>query len=199
MLLLSNALTSRKLDARHQGSHSNSSILGVACTHFRSTNKQNVLTTRGESEYTHFAECLVIFPSTLISKNGIPPPKWDHFHQWRAPPLLQLRRAAQQTPRRPMLGVSLRRWARLSPAVDGMERRPVRARAGRPSRRTRGARESHMPCRCAVNAPPPRHPCRLQRRCRLQIPHEPVRRARRARAAADEDHGEHQLRGLRRR
>ena len=45
-----------------------------------------------------------------------------------------LRRAAQLPPRRrPLLGVSLRRWARLCPAVDRMER--VRATAGRPSRR----------------------------------------------------------------
>ena len=34
-----------------------------------------------------------------------------------------LRRAAQLPPRRrPLLGVSLRRWARLCPAVDRMER-----------------------------------------------------------------------------
>jgi len=47
---------------------------------------------------------------------------------------LLLRRAAQLPPRRrPLLGVSLRRWARLCPAVDRMER--VRATAGRPSRR----------------------------------------------------------------
>ena len=45
-----------------------------------------------------------------------------------------LRRAAQLPPRRrPLLGVSLRRWARLCPAVDRMER--VRATAGRPNRR----------------------------------------------------------------
>ena len=45
-----------------------------------------------------------------------------------------LRRAAQLLPRRrPLLGVSLRRWARLCPAVDRMER--VRATAGRPNRR----------------------------------------------------------------
>ena len=47
-----------------------------------------------------------------------------------------LRRAAQLPPRRrPLLGVSLRRWARLCPAVDRMERLLVRATAGRPSRR----------------------------------------------------------------
>ena len=45
-----------------------------------------------------------------------------------------LRRAAQlPRRRRPLLGVSLRRWARLCPAVDRMER--VRATAGRPNRR----------------------------------------------------------------
>ena len=45
-----------------------------------------------------------------------------------------LRRAAQLPPRRrPLLGVSLRRWARLCPAVDRMER--VRATAGRPNLR----------------------------------------------------------------
>ena len=45
-----------------------------------------------------------------------------------------LRRAAQLPPRRrPLLGVSLRRWARLCPAVDRMDR--VRATAGRPNRR----------------------------------------------------------------
>jgi len=47
---------------------------------------------------------------------------------------LLLRRAAQlPRRRRPLLGVSLRRWARLCPAVDRMER--VRATAGRPNRR----------------------------------------------------------------
>ena len=45
-----------------------------------------------------------------------------------------LRRAAQlPRRRRPLLGVSLRRWARLCPAVDRMER--VRATAGKPNRR----------------------------------------------------------------
>jgi len=49
---------------------------------------------------------------------------------------LLLRRAAQLPPRQhPLLGVSLRRWARLCPAVDRMERLLIRATAGRPSRR----------------------------------------------------------------
>jgi len=57
-------------------------------------------------------------------------------NQWWAPLLLLLRRAAQLPPRRrSLLGVSLRRWARLCPAVNRMERLLVRATAGRPSRR----------------------------------------------------------------
>ena len=43
--------------------------------------------------------------------------------------------AAAAARRRPRLGASLRRWARLCPAVDRMERLLVRATAGRPSRR----------------------------------------------------------------
>ena len=62
-----------------------------------------------------------------------------------------LRRAAQLPPRRrPLLGVSLRRWARLCPAVHRMERLPVQAAAGRPSRRTPEANEPHTPCRCGA-------------------------------------------------
>ena len=82
---------------------------------------------------------------------------------------MQLRRAAQLPPRgRPLLGVSLRRWAclcpavgvslrrwaRLCPAVDRMVRLSVRATAGRPSRRTPEANEPHTPCRCGGRASP---------------------------------------------
>ena len=98
---------------------------------------QNVLT----------SECLVIFPPRLISKKRIHRNSATTTTPWRAPPLLQRRRAAPLTPPRPLPGVSLRRWAFLSPAVDGMERLPFRARAGRPSRRTPCPSEPHMP-RC---------------------------------------------------
>ena len=106
-----------------------------------------ILSTRGESKCTLTSECLVIFPPRLISKKRIHRNSATTTTPWRAPPLLQRRRAAPLTPPRPLPGVSLRRWAFLSPAVDGMERLPFRARAGRPSRRTPCPSEPHMP-RC---------------------------------------------------
>ena len=127
-----------------QGSHS--SIFDVLCTHFRFTNKQLYSLPEGNQNVLT-SECLVIFPPILISKKRIHRNSATTTTPWRAPPLLQRRRAAPLTPPRPLPGVSLRRWAFLSPAVDGMERLPFRARAGRPSRRTPCPSEPHMP-RC---------------------------------------------------
>ena len=162
-----------------QGSHS--SIFDVLCTHFRFTNKQSYSLPEGNQNVLT-SECLVIFPPILISKKRIHRNSATTTTPWRAPPLLQRRRAAPLTPPRPLPGVSPPPLG--APQSGGGRGWSVSRSEQEPGDRAGAHRaQASLTCQGVVDAPPPRRQRGLQRRPRVLIAHGRVRRARRARAA----------------